>query len=53
MSAATGRRADPSRDEDHAQLVEQTKELIEENRELKQRVLVSIRVGGWVGGWPG
>ena len=42
MSAVAGGRADPSRDADHAQLVEQTKELIKENRELKQRVLVSV-----------
>lgn len=40
MSAAAGGRADPSRDADHLQLVEQTRELIKENRELRQRAQV-------------
>lgn len=41
MSAAAGGRADPTRDADHLQLVEQTRELIEENRELRQRAQVT------------
>lgn len=41
MSAAAGGRADPSRDADHVQLVEQTRELIEENRQLRQRAQVA------------
>lgn len=40
MSAAAGGRADPAQEADHLQLVEQTRELIEENRELRQRVQV-------------
>lgn len=42
MSAAAGGRADPSRDAEHVQLVEQTRELIEENRELRQRAQVRM-----------
>lgn len=40
ISAGAGGRADPARDADHQQLVEQTRELIEENRELRQRAQV-------------
>lgn len=40
MSAASGGRADPMKDADHAQLVEHTRELMEENRELKKRAQV-------------
>ncbi|CAB1118982.1 unnamed protein product [Ectocarpus sp. CCAP 1310/34] len=46
MSAAAGGRADPSRDADHLQLVEQTRELIEENRELRQRAQDNSDGGG-------
>lgn len=42
MSAAAGGRADPTRDAEHLQLVEQTRELIEENRELRQRAQVML-----------
>lgn len=44
MSAAAGGRADPTRDAEHLQLVEQTRELIEENRELRQRAQVRLSV---------
>ncbi|CAM9369379.1 unnamed protein product [Ectocarpus sp. 6 AP-2014] len=50
MSAAAGGRADPSRDADHLQLVEQTRELIEENRELRQRAQENSGGGGGGGG---
>ncbi|CAN0035769.1 unnamed protein product, partial [Ectocarpus fasciculatus] len=53
MSSAAGGRADPSRDADHRQLVEQTKELIEENRELRQRAQENDRGGGGGGGGGG
>ncbi|CAN0101905.1 unnamed protein product [Scytosiphon promiscuus] len=46
MSAAAGGRADPARDADHLQLVEQARELIDENRELRQRVQESGGGGG-------
>lgn len=55
MSAAAGGRADPTRDADHLQLVEQTRELIEENRELRQRAQVTgvlIGVDRLVVGFP-
>eukprot|EP00903_Cladosiphon_okamuranus_P013669 g12730.t1 len=45
-AAAAGGRADPARDAEHLQLVEQTRDLIEENRELRQRA----QDGGGVGG---
>lgn len=42
MSAAAGGRAGPTNDADHAHLVEKAKELIQENRELRQRLQVHI-----------
>lgn len=44
MSAAGGGRADPTKEADHVQLVEQTRELIQENRELRQRVQVKNKL---------
>lgn len=42
--SASGRngQADPGMEADHALLLEQTKELIEENRELKAKLQVSL-----------
>lgn len=42
--SSTGRtgQADPTMEADHALLLEQTKELIEENRELKAKLQVSL-----------
>ena len=55
MSAAAGGRGDPTRDAEHLQLVEQTRELIEENRELRQRAQVRERycsLAWWIDGLP-
>lgn len=40
MAAAAAGRVDPTNEADHLQLTEQARELVEENRELRQRVQV-------------
>lgn len=54
MSAMAGGRADPTRDAEHAQLVEQARELIEENRELRQRaqVILGLFFTSFIPQWP-
>lgn len=53
--SSTGRagQADPGMEADHALLLEQTKELIEENRELRAKLEVLCCCNGWGGAGRG